>query len=299
MSGRIVEIVEDGCHLSKAYGFLKVTRQQHEVGRVPFTDLATVIASAHGITYSNNLLVALAEHCVPLVVCGANFRPVAFLWAVDGNYEQAGRMMDQASVSKPLRKNLWAQIVRAKVLNQSATLEAAGAYNRGFHLLARKVRSGDPENIEAQAARRYWSLLFGSDFRRNRQEAGINAMLNYAYTVLRAGTARAVMAAGLHPSLGLAHRQRGNAFALADDLMEPFRPVADLLVSNLINDGTTGITKDTKPLLARILTIDMNTDRGVSPVNVCLQKLALSVVHCFAGEAKVLELPRGKLPMVT
>lgn len=297
MIGRVIEIAEDGRHLAKARGFLTVSADKAEIGRVPIDDIGAVIASAHGITYSNNLLTALAERCIPLVVCGSNHMPAAFLWTADGHHEQAGRMADQAAASKPLRKRLWSQIVRAKILGQGATLEAVGAPHGGFYLLSRKVRSGDPDNVEAQAARRYWPLLFGGEFRRDRREPGVNAMLNYAYTVLRAGAARAVMAAGLHPALGLAHRQRGNAFALADDLMEPFRPVADLLVSDLAKAGFADVDRETKPRLAQVLAIDMSGPRGVSPVGVCLQRLALSAARCFAGEARELELPRQTLPL--
>lgn len=297
MTGRVVEIAEDGRHLSKSRGFLTVSEKGAEIGRVPLDDIAAVIATAHGITYSNNLLVALAERCAPLVVCTANFRPAAVLWTADGHYEQAGRMADQAQAGKPLKKRLWAQVVSAKIQSQGATLEAVGAPHQGFQLLSRKVRSGDPDNVEAQAARRYWPLLMGEDFRRDRGATGANAMLNYAYTVLRAGTARAVMAAGLHPSLGLAHRQRGNAFALADDLMEPFRPVADLMVHGLIENGATEVDRETKPELARILITDMSTAEGISPVGVCLEKLALSLARCMSGQAKALDLPRRTLPL--
>ena len=297
MIGRVIEIAENGRHLAKARGFLTVTTGGIEIGRVPIDDVGAVIASAHGITYSNSLLAALAERCIPLVVCGSNHMPAAFLWTADGHYEQAGRMADQAGASKPLRKRLWAQIVRAKILGQGATLEAVGAPHGGFYLLSRNVRSGDPDNVEAQAARRYWPLLFGDGFRRDRRESGVNAMLNYAYTVLRAGAARAVMAAGLHPALGLAHRQRGNAFALADDLMEPFRPVADLLVSDLAKAGFTEVDREAKPRRAQVLATDMSGQRGVSPVGVCLQRLALSAARCFAGAARELELPGRTLPL--
>lgn len=297
MIGRVVEIAEDGRHLAKSRGFLTVSTGGEELGRVALDDVAAVVASAHGITYSNNLLVALAERCAPVVLCGANHRPAAFLWAADGHYEQAGRMADQAAASKPLKKRLWAQLVSAKIESQGATLRAVGAPAGGFQLLARKVRSGDPDNVEAQAARRYWPLLFGADFRRDRSAEGINSMLNYVYTVLRAGTARAVMAAGLHPSLGLAHRQRGNAFGLADDLMEPFRPVADVLVHDLVAEGANVVDKETKAELARVLITDMSTAEGVSPVGVCLQRLAVSLARCYAGDAKMLELPRRTLPL--
>ncbi|WP_119165891.1 type II CRISPR-associated endonuclease Cas1 [Algihabitans albus] len=297
MTGRIVEIAEDGRHLAKNRGFLTVNAGGEEIGRLPLDDIAAVIASAHGITYSNSLLVALAERNAPLVVCAANFMPAAVLLSADGHHEQAGRMMDQAAASKPLRKRLWAQLVSAKIEAQAATLKVVGARHEGFGLLARKVRSGDPDNVEAQAARRYWPLLFGADFRRDRAAGGLNALLNYTYTVLRAGTARAVMGAGLHPSFGLAHRQRGNPFALADDLMEPFRPVADLLVFEAARAGIREPDKDSKPALARVLITDMSTAAGVSPVGVCLQRLAVSLAQCFGGETRILELPRPTLPL--
>ncbi len=299
MTGRIVEIAEDGHHISKFRGFLTIESQGEEIGRVPLDDVAAVIASAHGITYTNSLLVALTERCVPLVVCGVNHRPAGFLWTASGHYEQGGRISDQASASKPLRKRLWAQIVSAKIQAQGITLATVGTTHKGFNRLARSVRSGDPENIEAQAARRYWPLLFGKDFRRDRYAEGVNAMLNYTYTVLRAGVARAIMGAGLHPSLGLAHRQRGNSFALADDLMEPFRPTADMLVYNLAKEGSTGVNKNTKPELARILFYDMDTDTGASPISTCLHHLTLSAARCYAGEAKKLEFPRWTRPLGT
>ena len=297
MIGRVVEIAEDGRHLAKSRGFLTVSAAGTEIGRVPLDDVVAVVASAHGITYSNNLLVALAERCAPLVISSRNFRPAAFLWTVDGNYEQAGRMADQATAPKPLRKRLWTQLVRAKIESQRVTLEAVGAPYEGFRLLTRKVRSGDPDNVEAQAARRYWPLLFGDDFRRDRMAGGANAMLNYVYTVLRAGTARAIMAAGLHPSFGLAHRQRGNSFALADDLMEPFQPLADLLVHTLTTNGYQEVNPETKPKLASILITDMSTSEGMSPVGICLEHLAFSLVQCVAGKARTLNLPRRTLPL--
>lgn len=297
MIGRIVEIAEDGRHLAKSHGFLTVSAGGAEIGRVPLDDIAAVIATAHGITYSNNLLVALAERCAPLVVCSSNHRPAAFLWTTDGHHEQAGRMADQAAASKPLKKRLWAQIVSAKIESQGATLAAVGVPHEGFRLLARKVRSGDPDNVEAQAARRYWPILFGEEFRRERSAGGTNSMLNYVYTVLRAGTARAIMSAGLHPSLGLAHRQRGNAFALADDLMEPFRPLADLLVHDLVAEKITDVNRESKPRLARILVTDMSTRDGVSPIGACLGRLALSAARCFAGQLQKLDLPQRTYPL--
>ncbi len=293
MAFRTVEISEDGRHLAKYRGFMTVSYKGKELGRIAIDELAAVIAAAHGLTYSNNLLIALAEQAVPFILCGPNYMPLAFLWTTQGHYEQGGRMSDQADASKPLRKTLWAQLVRAKVEGQISTLTVLEKPSNQLKLLSKRIRSGDPDNIEAQAARYYWPLLFGDNFRRDRFLTGTNSLLNYVYTVLRSGTARSIMAAGLHPALGLAHRQRTNGFALADDLMEPFRPIADLLVYDLVSNGITEINRDTKKHLVSILSIDINGYNGISSIAICLQSLANSLVHCYAKESKVLKLPKG------
>ncbi len=261
------------------------------MGRVPLDDISGLIASAHGITYSNSLLVALAERCVPLVICGANHHPVGFLWTADGHHEQAGRMSDQLSASKPIRKRMWSEIVRAKIKLQGSAIKDIGKSNARFDELAKRVRSGDPNNCEAQAARHYWPILLGPAFRRNRLASGANSLLNYGYTILRSASARAVMASGLHPSVGIAHRQRGNSFALADDVMEPFRPVVDILVHDLVQRGDTKLYRDTKAYLAKVLTLDMRTTDGFSPVSVCMNRLVYSMTRFFAGETRSLDLP--------
>lgn len=297
MVGRVVEVAGDGRHLATERGFMIVSEKAGEIGRVPLDDVAAVIANAHGLTYSNNLLVNLATRGVPVVLCGANHRPAAVVWPVDGHHAQAGRMSDQANASAPLKKRLWQQIVQAKILAQGATLAAVGAEAGGFRLLARKVRTGDPDNVEAEAARRYWRLLLGSDFRRDQNGGGINGLLNYGYAVLRAATARAVMAAGLHPSLGLKHSNRGNALVLVDDLMEPFRPAVDREVHRLKIDGVVDVTTDAKAALARTMVIDLPTNEGLSPMMVCLERLASSLAKAYAGETNQLALPQPGLPL--
>lgn len=297
MVGRVVEVATDGRHLAIDRGFMTVSEKGGELGRVPLDDLAAVVANAHGLTYSNNLLVNLATRGVPVILCGANHRPAAVVWPVDGHHAQSGRMSDQASASAPLKKRLWQQIVQAKILAQGATLAAVGAEAGGFQLLARKVRTGDPRNVEAEAARRYWPLLLGSTFRRDQDGDGLNGLLNYGYAVLRAATARAVMAAGLHPSLGLMHSNRGNALVLVDDLMEPFRPIVDREVHRLKSDGIVDITSDAKAALARTMIIDLPTADGLSPVMTCLERLANSLAKAYAGEADRLILPKAGLPL--
>lgn len=206
MLGRIVEVSNDKRHLSVYRGFMLVHstgEDRKEVGRVPLDDIAALIANAHGLSYTNNLLVALAERGAPFVLCGANHNVVGMLWPIDGHHQQAHRFEAQIACTLPTRKKLWAAIIKSKLLNQAAVLQATGAAHAPVQALAKKVRSGDPDNLEAQGARKYWGLLMGSLFRRDQQADGVNALLNYGYTVLRAATARAVVAAGLHPSLGV------------------------------------------------------------------------------------------------
>jgi len=242
-------------------------------------------------------MVTLAARGVPVVLCGPNHRPAAVVWPVDGHHAQAGRMSDQAHAGVPLKKRLWQQIVQAKIVAQGATLAATGAEAGGFRLLARKVRPGDPDNVEAEAARRYWPLLFGSDFRRDTDGGGLNGLLNYGYAILRAATARAVMAAGLHPSLGLMHANRGNALVLVDDLMEPFRPLIDHEVHRLKGEGTTEVSSQGKAALARVMVMDLAAEEGMSPLMTCLDRLANSLVKAYAREGDRLVLPRAGLPL--
>jgi CRISPR-associated protein Cas1 len=299
MLGRIVEVAEERRHLSLHRGFLVVESTappRAEVGRVPLDDLAAVIANGYGLSYSHNLLVALGERGVPFVLCGSNHLPVAVLAALDGHHLQAKRFDAQLATSLPTRKRLWADIVRAKLAQQAATLSAVGAASAPLKALVAQVRSGDPANLEAQGARRYWGLLMGDGFRRDQAAGGANSLLNYGYTVLRACTARAVTAAGLHPTHALHHANEGNAMRLVDDLMEPFRPVVDLCVWRLVQQGCTEVTADTKRELVASMFDELPTESGATPVMVCAQRLATSLAQVYLGERKKLDLPTAKGP---
>ena len=300
MIGRIVEVADDRRHLSMSRGFMVVQDtegERKELGQVPLDDIAAVIANAHGLSYTNNLLVALCERGAPFVLCAANHNAVGMLLPIDGNHQQAKRYDAQIESSKPTRKRLWAEVVRAKLHQQAAALEAASAPTAPLTALVARVRSGDPDNIEAQGARKYWTLLFGDNFRRDQDGGGVNGMLNYGYTVLRACTARAVVAAGLHPTLGLHHSNQGNAMRLIDDLMEPFRPVIDLKVWLLAKNDEREITPETKRALVRTLYDDMQTSSGATPVTVCAQRLATSLAQVYLGEREKLDLPLPGLPL--
>lgn len=300
MPGRIVEVADDRRHLFAHRGFMVVRDtegERKELGQVPLDDIAAVIANAHGLSYTNNLLVALSERGAPFVLCAQNHNAVGMLLPIEGNFEQSRRIEAQITASVPTQKRLWAAVVRAKLQQQAAALEAAGAPAAPLQSLARKVRSGDPDNLEAQGARRYWNLLFGEDFRRDQNGAGINALLNYGYTVLRAATARSVVAAGLHPSIGLHHSHDNNAMRLVDDLMEPFRPIVDLKVWQLWRNQERDVTPETKRALVRTLYDDLQGESGVSPVIVSIQKLCTSLALVYLGQRESLELPFPGLPL--
>jgi CRISPR-associated protein Cas1 len=197
----------------------------------------------------------------------------------------------QAEAGKPLKKRLWGLVIAANIRAQGAALHAAGLEASGFNGLARQVKSGDPGNLEAQAARRYWPLLMGPAFRRDATADGVNSLLNYGYAVLRGSTARGIVAAGLHPGLGIFHRHPHNSMPLADDLMEPFRPLVDGLVLTLVNDGETVLTPDVKRRLAGVLHAEQLTKAGRSPVETCIYRLAASLADSFLSGKPCLAFP--------
>jgi CRISPR-associated protein Cas1 len=210
---------------------------------------------------------------------------------MEGNHLQGARVNAQVDTSRTVSKRLWKDIIVAKIRMQQAVLVSEGGEAGAFDALCRKVRSGDPDNVEAQAARRYWPLLMGPEFRRDRAAEGANALLNYGYTVLRAVVARAICAAGLHPTIGLHHANRGNAFALADDLMEPYRPLVDRAVLNLLKDGADDVCPEAKRQLVALTTLDLATKHGLSPLINHAARLAQHLAQIYTGERKTLELP--------
>ena len=295
---RIVEIASDNRHLAAFRGFMTVSKSGEELGRIPLDDISAVIANAHGLTYSNNLLTALAERGAPFVICGPNHAPAAFLWAVDGNKIQSARIDAQIKATQPMSKGLWKQIVYAKIKGQASVLESLGKPKAPIEFLASKVKSGDPENIEAQAARRYWGLLFGTDFRRDKKQEGRNALLNYGYTIVRSSVARAILASGLHPGIGIHHRNIYNHMRLVDDIMEPYRPYVDFVVWHLGQEGCNEVSPDAKRLLASMAEMAIPMKDGIYPMRRAIQKTAQSLARIYEnGKAAKLGLPEYKLPL--
>lgn len=293
MLGRIIDIAEEQRHLALHRGFMVVTHQGDELGRVPLDSIEAVIASGHGLSHSSNLLAALAERGVPFVLCASNYRPVGMLLATDGNYQQGKRLACQANAKKPLNKRLWQQLVRTKLQHQADALAAIGQPAAPLTALIPKVRSGDPDNIEAQGARRYWQQLFGPGFRRDRDSQDHNTLLNYGYAILRACIARAIIAAGLHPGLGVHHRNAFNPMCLADDLIEPWRPCVDLRVHALVQSGHDNVNPVTKRALAHVLYTDLLLNDQCTPIGTAMQALATSLAQVYVEERERLSLPEG------
>ena len=299
MIGRIVEISNNNRYLSVYRGFLLVKslgEEASELGRIPLDDILAVVTNAHGLSYSNNLLVSLLERDIPLVITSDKYAPMGILWPVESHHLQAKRMDAQIGASLPLKKSLWAQVVREKIRQQSLLLHHLGLPSSRLDRLAKEVKSGDPDNKEAMAARIYWTSIFGSNFLRNREAPRINALLNYGYTIIRFATARAVMAAGLHPSIGIHHKNASDAMRLVDDLMEPFRPLVDLMVFSLTKENPSAewsISTEIKRKLVSILFWNVLFEEDQCPVMVAMQRLALSLSQVYLKERVRLAFPKS------
>ncbi|WP_245584071.1 type II CRISPR-associated endonuclease Cas1 [Rubritepida flocculans] len=289
--GRVLEIAEEGRRLSKRRGFLVVGAGREEAGRVPLDDLTAVLVTAPGTEVSVALLAALAERGVPFLVPGANHAPVALLWPLAGHHAASARMAAQIARTRGMEKRLWQRIVAQKIRAQGWALARAGAPAGAFARLAREVKPGDPDNLEAQAARRYWPLMMGEGFRRDVGAAGANALLNYGYAVLRAAVARAICAAGLHPGLGVFHRNPQNPMPLADDLMEPFRPFVDETVRALLAEGEQEVSVAAKRRLVGVLWRDTPTAAGRSPLATAILRSAQSLAESYLSGVPALDFP--------
>lgn len=289
---RIIDVSRRGTHVSLRNGRLQVECGDAPVG-VPVSDLAGVVFSTDSVTVTGAALAALAEAGVVSVLCSGH-RPVGFLASLPTHEKLSARQDAQLAASQPLRKRLWQRLVRAKLQAQAevcATLDTEGA--AALRAMAVRVRSGDPDNLEAQAAQRYWPALFGRDFTRERgEEAGpINGALNYGYAVLRALVARAITSAGLLPSRALVHRSAGDGLNLADDLMEPLRPRVDWTASKLSADDLSSAVK--RSLVAAIMEPAFHLAGEDLTGPEAARRLTASLVEAFGnGKATSLVVPR-------
>lgn len=261
---------------------------------VPIEDIGMVIIENQMVNITIPLMSALIDNGVAVILCDKKGMPHAMLQNLEGNSLQGEYLRNQISIGEVMRKQLWKQIIESKIRNQASLLDKLHGNGDILKPLYSNVKSGDSDNREGLAARLYWNALFGSDFVRDRNLGGINALLNYGYTVLRAATARALISAGLTPSLGLFHHNRSNAFPLADDMMEPFRPFVDETVYRLYDANKLQIDKDTKFELLSCLSCDTHYPKVKRPLQIGLSITMSSLAKCYANEQKKLSLPQLK-----
>jgi CRISPR-associated protein Cas1 len=294
MTDRILDFSELPARLRVRDCQLLVQRPAQPDVSMPLADLAVVVVSHPQVTYTQAVLSGLAEAGGSFVACNRKMLPVGMLLPLVAHHAQVQRFAAQARAPLPLRKRLWRQIVRAKIRAQAATLAQLHGSDFGLRALAAQVRSGDPANVEARAARRYWPRLFADlDFRRHRENEDQNLLLNYGYAVLRAIVARAICGAGLHPSLGIHHHQRYSTYCLADDLMEPFRPTVDRAVAEYCrtHEEFDRLDSAAKRHIIGALTGRFLVGGQQRTLFDVAGRAASSLAEVFLGNAKRIELP--------
>jgi CRISPR-associated protein Cas1 len=289
MTDRVLDISEQPARLSIRNSLLIVESEGQERTAIPCSELAAVVLGHRQVSLTQSVLSELARAGALLITCDEKFQPACMVLPLDAHHAQAERFRRQAAMGAARKKRLWQAVVRAKIRAQAFVLQRATGADGGLRALVAVIRSGDPENVEARAARRYWSRLFeGGGFRRSDEGDPRNHLLNYGYGILRSVTARSVCGAGLHPSFGLFHSNAANPFALADDLMEPFRPLVDVLVRA---EERPELVRDAKHRLIGGLLSRYIADSEERTLPDILTRVAQSLAGIVMGERERLWLP--------
>lgn len=302
MIKRTVEISTNGCYVHTKDEQLLIEKDGFKVGSIPIEDLGVLILDSPQLTISSSVMRSLAEENVAVIFTDSKHLPSSLTIPFSANSIQTKVLNEQIAISLPTKKRLWSAIISQKIANQARSLEICGGDGTALKEISNRVRSGDPENLEAYAAKIYWKKLFGDEFRRDREAVDHNMFLNYGYAIVRAATARAIVGTGLHPSLGINHKNQYNPFPLADDLVEPLRPFVDVQVFRIVNDlipggdrfrvdGELTLTRDAKQVLLGLLADECEFDGRKSPLLVALGNYAASVKQVMLGESEKLLLP--------
>ncbi len=262
-----------------------------ETSTIPIEDIGVVLIEHQQVSMTMPLLNALSADNVQVVFCDNKGMPSSMLVGLDSNNTQGETLRNQIACGEVLKKQLWKQIVEAKIRNQAALLDKVGQRGDVLKPFYTNVKSGDTDNREGIAARIYFQHLYGADFVRDRTALGANSLLNYGYTILRAAVSRALVSSGLFPAIGIFHHNRSNAFPLADDMMEPYRPFVDEVVYDLAMQGRAELTKETKADLIMVLYADTCFENAMRPLSVGLSMTTASLARCYAKETNRLTLP--------
>lgn len=295
--------IENPSYLSLTNGQMIIKRPTDDgtnevAATIPVEDISIVVLDNKQITITQGLLEALTEENVTVVTCNAGHLPCGLLLPLSGNTLQSERFRLQIDASAPLKKQLWQQTIVAKIENQASLLHTATGHQQGNMLAwAKDVKSGDSSNLEGRAAAYYWKTLFEGKidhFVRSRDGESPNDLLNYGYAIIRAQVARALVTCGLMPTLGLHHQNRYNAYCLADDIMEPYRPYVDRVVAKWVNQCPqhASINKETKADMLMLDKTDVVIDGHRSPMYVAISTTASSLQKCFAGESRKIIYPK-------
>jgi CRISPR-associated protein Cas1 len=263
---------------------------------IPIEDIGVVILDHSQLVISQALLAKLHANNVAVITCNETHHPTGLMLTLDGHTLQSQRFQAQVEASEPLKKNLWQQTIRAKVTNQAAVLASTGQEVNNMLKWAGDVKSGDSENHEAHASAWYWSHLFDGrieNFTRHREGVPPNNLLNYGYAIIRATVARSLVGSGLLPTLGIFHRNQYNAYCLADDVMEPYRPLVDRLVLEIVAEGLPiqELTAEVKKRLLQLPAMDVGMQGEKSPLMIATQRTAASLARCFLGETRKIRYP--------
>ena len=293
----------NAAYLSLKDNQLVVKKPNEEVRTAAIEDIGFIILDSPQITITNALIGALLENNCAILNCGKTHLPEGLLLPLAGNTLQSERFNAQIEASLPLKKQLWQQTVQQKILNQASILQQVrGIEAKNMLAWANSVRSGDVDNREAVAAAYYWKELFPdiADFVRDRNGAPPNNLLNYAYAILRGIVARALVASGLLPTFGIHHHNRYNAYCLADDIMEPYRSIADKLVIEITKEKgfPKELTTEIKASILQLPTTDVLIDGNRSPLMNAVSTTTASLYKCFAGESRKIvypEVPDGQV----
>lgn len=266
------------------------------VKRVPIEDIGIVVLDHKQITITHGALGALLDNNVAIITCDQQRMPSGMMLPLDGNTTQSERFRHQIDASLPLKKQLWQQTIQAKIANQSMVLQRHRDLKcSNMDAWAKQVKSGDADNLEGRAAAYYWQNLFGdiAGFHRDREGVPPNNMLNYGYAILRAIVARSLVGSGLLPTLGIHHHNRYNAYCLADDIMEPYRPYVDELVAEIVDNGEniSEISSDIKSKLLNIPVLDVIINGRRSPLMIAVGMTTASLYKCFSGEIRKIAYP--------
>jgi CRISP-associated protein Cas1 len=274
---------------------LKTLGEKESKKQVPIEDIGIILLDHQQITITHGCIAALLEKNAAIITCNHSHLPTGMLLPFDGHNTQSETFRYQIEATQPLKKQLWQQTIQAKILNQAAVLAQRGIAHDNMLHWVKQVKSGDPENYEGRAAAYYWKNVFPKkiEFFRGREGDPPNNLLNYGYAILRAIVARGLVCSGLLPTLGIHHRNKYNAYCLADDIMEPYRPYVDEIVLGIIDRGENFLELGTaiKTQLLSIATVDVKFDKTTSPLMVGLQSTTASLAKCYQGKSRKISYP--------